>query len=258
MIHSPWAGIALVLAVLVTLFLVLRVVQLKYSPHPESIRKVLHITMGVVTLAFPWMFAEDWPVVLLAGMSMLLFVLLRFYPHLSRWLGDVIYAVERDSLGEFCFPFSVAVLFLLANGNVLLYSVPILTLALADPVAALIGMRYGRLWYQGVKSRKSVEGSLAFFMVTLVITFLSLQLFTETAYVDGLLIAFNLSALLTLVEAFGSHGLDNFLIPVAGFFLLKNLLSYDLAILLILLVCTIGLTMVLYSWRGDRHQHFSS
>ena len=32
------------------------------KPHPELLRKLLHVGMGLTTLLFPWLFADAWPV----------------------------------------------------------------------------------------------------------------------------------------------------------------------------------------------------
>jgi phytol kinase len=70
---------------------------------------------------------------------------------------------ERRSLGEVYFPAAVAVLFCLSHQTPLLFCIPILMLTLADAVAALIGVRYGRLRYQTLEGQKSAEGSITFF-----------------------------------------------------------------------------------------------
>ena len=53
-------------------------------------------------------------------------------------------------MGEFYFPVAVAVVFVLARGDTLLYLIPVLTLTVADSVGALIGVRYGFARYQTV------------------------------------------------------------------------------------------------------------
>jgi len=62
---------AIVTLVLLALFAGLRVYQTRYSPHPEFVRKLLHIMMGSITLTFPWLFNETWPVVTLAASTII-------------------------------------------------------------------------------------------------------------------------------------------------------------------------------------------
>jgi len=250
--QHPSAGIAFVLISLVLLIFLLRFVQLKTTLHPESIRKILHLVMGLVTLAFPWIFNEAWPVFILAFISMLLFSMLRFYPPLNRSIGSVLYSIKRDSMGEFFFPLGVAALFYLADGNALLYSVSILALVVGDTAAALVGIRFGRLYYHSFKGKKTVEGSLAFFIITSLITFVLLQLFSDINNIHALLISLNLGIMLALVEASGSKGSDNFFIPIVSILVIENLIKYNQFFLSLILTGLICLSIVLYVLRGIR------
>lgn len=252
MIPSPWVGIGLVLFVLVALFGVLRAVQLKYAVDPEFVRKALHMAMGSVALSFPWLFAQAQPVILLAGVSMALLAMLKFFPPLRRGFGAVIYSVERDSLGEFYFPAGILVAFLIAPDDVLVYAVSVLTLTFADPAAAFIGLRCGRPWYWGRRSAKTIQGSLGFLLATFVLVFLSLQMQAGADVVRSLLVAMNLAISLMAVEACGRQGLDNFLIPVSAVFLLQWLLTCSLPILLLILVCFFVATLAFSAIRAGR------
>src|SRR5262249_1979590 len=139
--------------------------------HPELARKIVHMGMGGVTLTFPWLFHEAWPVLLLAGVSILGLLALRVVGSLKSALGSVLGGVSRVSLGELYFPLAVRVLFVLFLGGpdgervprIILYAAPILLLTLADAAAALIGVSYGRLHYVTADGVKSWEGSLACF-----------------------------------------------------------------------------------------------
>src|SRR5262249_18012010 len=141
------------------------------SPHPEVVRKLLHMGMGLVTLSFPWLFDETWPVIVLAVLSIALLTSARLVAGLKSSLGSVVSGVARASLGEISFPVGVAVLFvLLIHGGAapfdlraVLYCIPVLLLTLADAAAALIGITYGRLQYPTADGVKSAEGSVAFF-----------------------------------------------------------------------------------------------
>ena len=65
----PLLGILLVLAVLFSLMAALKVYAHRCKPHPELVRKLLHIGMGLLTLSFPWLFNALWPVWLLAAIA---------------------------------------------------------------------------------------------------------------------------------------------------------------------------------------------
>jgi phytol kinase len=179
--------------------------------------------MGLMALALPAMFANNWPVIVLSAMTMLAMTALRKIASLRNRLGLVICGVERRSLGEFYFPLGVGSVFCLSNGDRVLYSIPVLVLALADAAAALVGEHYGRLRFRVIGGCKSVEGSLAFFAVSFLSVFLSLLLFKSQG--EAALIALGVSSALTIVEALAWRGNDNALIPVCGFFLLRMMVS---------------------------------
>jgi phytol kinase len=248
---NPWLGMGLVLACLGGLMGGLRVYQVRFAPHPEWVRKLLHVGMGLLALSFPWLFAETWPALALAALSIAVLVLLRFLESRAKGLGGVIAAVGRDSLGEVYFPAAVALVFVLSRlGNhdrperaALLYVIPILLLTLADAGAALIGVFYGRLRFATVDGQKSAEGSLAFFIVAFFCVHVPLLLRTETGRAETLLIALLLALLATMFEAVAWWGLDNLVLPLASLLLLKSYLQLGSGELLARLVIAAALSI---------------
>src|SRR5262249_54713981 len=142
-------GIVLVLAALGLLMTALKLYQSCCRPHPEWVRKLLHMGMGLVTLSFPWLFDESWPVWVLLVLAIAALLAVRLVKRLRSSLGSVIGGVQRTSWGEIYFPIGVALVFELSRRatdvspvqQILLYCVPILCLTLADALAALIGLR---------------------------------------------------------------------------------------------------------------------
>ncbi|MCP4041920.1 MAG: hypothetical protein GY731_08175, partial [Gammaproteobacteria bacterium] len=217
---APWLGIMLISLLLATVIAGLRIYQQHYNPHPEWVRKILHILMGLVALSFPWIFSTTWPVWTLAAIATggLLLLKLQSLPG-ADW-GGVVHGVKRLSLGEFYFPIAIAGIFQLAQGNIILYSIPILVLTLADATAALIGVYYGKSKYHATDGDKSVEGSAAFFTIAFLSVHIPLLLFTDIGRADCLLIGFIMGVLVMLFEALAWRGLDNLFIPFGSFFLL--------------------------------------
>jgi phytol kinase len=235
MVMNPWLGMALVMGALITLMGGLRWLQWRYAPHPEWVRKLLHVSMGLVVLSFPWLFHADWPVLVLAGVTVVGLAAVRRSRQLREQVGSVLGAVDRASLGELYFPIAVALVFVMARREpaeppqALLYCVPILILALADAGAALVGIRYGRLHYPTVDGEKSTEGSFAFFAVAFASTLGCLALWGGLDAERVWLIALLLGFLAMLVEAIAWNGLDNLVLPLASFLLLRNYLKLDAA-----------------------------
>lgn len=213
---APWLEMAAVLVALGGALAALRAVQVRFRPHPEAIRKALHVTMGGVTLTFPWLFEAAWPVVVLAVLATTAMAALRFAPPLRRAFGPVLHAVERLSIGELCFAPAVAVVFVLAGGDPVRYGLPVLLLACADPVAALAGQRWGCTRYRTPDGEKSLEGSAACFLTACACTHVPLLLFTATGRLESLLLAVLVAAAVALLEAAAWRGLDNLFIPLGG------------------------------------------
>jgi phytol kinase len=242
-----------------TLIGALRWYKRRYQPHPELVRKLLHIGMGLTALTFPWLFTSPWPVLLLAAITVPGLLLFRRVKTLKRQLGGVIDGVERtESLGEIYFPLGVAALFLLSGGEPLRYSIPLLLLALGDAVAALVGVRYGLLHYTTLEGHKSAEGSLAFFIVAFFSAHIPLLLFSQTGRAETLLISLILGFLLMMVEAIAWHGLDNLLIPVVGFLLLNTFLEMNVTELVIRLCLTLALVIFVFLWRRQAYLNDSA
>jgi len=224
---NPWLGMSLVVIAFAVLMVGLRAYRRSRCKDPELVRKLLHIGMGLVTLALPWLFATTWPVLVLTVGFILFLMALRVSQPLQRLLGGVIDGVTRESIGEIYFPLAVGLLFLLSAGDPLTFCTPMLILALADAAAALIGKRYGTLRYATPGGEKSIEGSVAFLTVAFLSTHITLLLFTDTGSPESLVIALTLALLVMLLEAIGWRGLDNLFIPLGAFVLLKTFLNLN-------------------------------
>jgi phytol kinase len=244
---NPWLGISAVLATLGALTAILRLFQGRVSP--ELSRKCVHIGMGFVCLSFPWIFPESWPVLMLAVLSLIALATVRVIPFLKRRAGSILGGVERQSWGEFYFPLAVAAVFLLARSDTLLYVIPLLTLTLADSVGALIGVRYGFTRYRTDEGLKSAEGSIAFFVAAFLSCHLPLLLMSETGRAETLLISLTAGFVVMLLEAISWRGLDNLLIPIGMFLLLKLYLPLEAQALLIRFLVILGLVVLVVLWR---------
>ena len=221
-------GIATVLTVLGGLLGGLRLFQKWRSPQPELLRKILHVGMGLVASSFPWLFDESWPVLVLGGLSLAGMLALRTVKALAGSVGTVVSGVDRASFGEIYFPLAIAMqwlIFLFESGTfeyrVLLYCIPLLLLTLADAAAALVGVNYGSQHYATSDGVKSAEGSLAFFLCAFLCVHLPLLLGSETARVETLLIAILLALVAMMFEAIAWAGLDNLILPLVGYLLLR-------------------------------------
>ena len=241
---SVWLGIGGAMGAFVTLVAGLRVYARTASPRPDATRKLLHLGSGLLTLAFPFVFAELWPVLLLTGATATLLALVKFQPWCRQRLGAIIGAGGRTTFGELYFPVAVATVFWLSRGDSpLLFVVPILVLTVADAAGAVVGFRYGMHRYFG--ATKSLEGSGAVALSTFLCTALPLDAWGGVGSAESLLIALLLALVVALLEASAWRGLDNLFVPIGGYFVLRALMPLDVEMLLVRLFGTVGLTVVL-------------
>lgn len=246
---NPWLAIPAILAGMMLLFAVLRVWQVLAHPHPELVRKVFHLGGGLLALPLPWLFSSPVPVWVLGASSIALFTLLRTVPILKAGPGQVLAAVQRSTVGEYGFILSLLLLFTWAHDNPLLYGVPLLILAIADAFAALVGKAYGKLFYTVSGGGKTVEGSVAFFLAAFFCVHVPVLLFTETPRPESLLIGINIGLMVMMAEAAAWWGLDNLIIPLFSYVLLRTFLHLDAAELLQHLGFLVALSLFIRYWR---------
>lgn len=217
-------GAALVVGLATMWVLAVSELARRRGADPEVSRKIAHMGAGLLCLTFPYLFSSPWSVLILS----LLFLALVIG---GRILGllDGVHGVERVSFGAYAFPVVIAALFFLAEGDALLFQIPVLVLTLADSAAALIGKGYGQREYTALGEMRTFEGSAAFFVATLLCVHLPLLLSLQTGRVESVLIAFNVAVLVTCFEAISVRGLDNLFIPVGAWYALHNFLRFDRA-----------------------------
>jgi phytol kinase len=241
---STGAAMAITLGAFLVLFGGLQVYARATGARPETTRKMFHTGSGVLTLAFPFLFRQIWPVLVLTGTSALLVAGVKFLPALRDRFGRVANRIERTTLGEVYFPIAVGLLFWLTRGsNPLLFVIPVLMLTFADATCALVGARYGMTRYLGAS--KSVEGSVAFVAIAFLCVEVPLLLWSDVGRAESLLIAATLALLVMLLEASAWRGLDNLFIPIGGYFLLRAYLPLDAAALLPRLLVTVTLVVLI-------------
>jgi phytol kinase len=241
---NTWAAMAIALGAFLVMFGGLQFYARATGARPETTRKMFHTGSGVLTLAFPFLFRQTCPVLVLTGTSALLVAGVKFLPALRDRFGRVANRVERTTLGEVYFPISVGLLFWLTRGsNPLLFVIPVLMLTFADATCALVGSRYGMTRYLG--ANKSLEGSVAFVAIAFLCVHVPLLLWSDVGRAESLLIAATLALLVMLLEGSAWRGLDNLFIPIGGFFLLRAYLPLDAAALLPRLLVTVALVVLI-------------
>ena len=225
-----YALIPLVVAAILALMHAVRLLAARTGTGAEVQRKIVHVAVGLSALAFPLVFSGPGPVFALMAVAILVMLALRR----SERLGAVLHSVERPSYGEVYMALVIALLFFRGAANPVLYVLPVLVITLSDSASALVGTAYGRMRFPVEDGHKSVEGVVAFFMVTVIVSMSVLLLMTDAGRLNVILLAFMIAAFCALVEADSWRGLDNLFVPAGAHLLLARHLYTDPSVLLAL------------------------
>ncbi len=207
---EDWRGAILLSSIFVALLIIAELWSRLGHGKPEHTRKLVHTGGGITCLFFPFLVTSPWTVLLMALPLTILFVL-------GGKLGFLksLHGVARKSRGAEYYPLAVFLTFVLTLGKPWLYLPAVLTLAVADAFAALIGSRYGVVRYEVEDEHKSLEGSLVFLVIAFLAIHLPLLLLTDLPRPVCVLAALLVAALVTGFEAISLQGADNLFVPLA-------------------------------------------
>lgn len=218
-IEEEIKGALLVAGGVGTVFLVSELLYHLGRLEAEKTRKIAHFGSGLTVLALPWLLRSAWTVLLLSCGFVLLLAGTR-----RAGLLPSVHAVPRRSRGAHYYPLSILVVFLISQGDPLLYLVPILILALCDPAAALVGQELGTFSYRvEADSSRTVEGSATFFALAYLISLVGLGLAgpEDLTFPSLLLVPLCVAVVATGVEAICTGGADNLFVPYAALLVLR-------------------------------------
>lgn len=217
--------------VLLGLMAIVRRLAGRFGLNAELQRKLIHIGTGLYAMTLPWLFPARWPVYVLVGVTLIVMAALRMPG--SR-LGKTLHGVDRASYGDLLLAIAVGLCLFLSGNQPFVYVLPIAVLTLADAMAALIGSTYGTRFFHVEDGRKSIEGSVAFFTVTLLVSIICLMLMTPFAPLNILVLSVMVAAFGTFVEAVSWRGFDNLFLPMGLLIFLSTHANdplYDLLLL---------------------------
>lgn len=199
-----------------------------FKLRAELTRKIVHIGTGIICLTFPFYLTSHWSVLFLTICFFLILFLSIKWNKLQSING-----VDRVTRGSFLYPLSVYLSFwsysilnhqnfigqdimvsevsIEGVQNSMYYFLPIMILAFSDPIAAIVGKKFPMGRYSLFGNQKTLSGSTAFFIVTLLLSILFYGSMETQVILTSLLIAF----VSTVSEAIANKGYDNIFIPVS-------------------------------------------
>jgi dolichol kinase len=203
--------------VLVTIFASKLIEKSLRLPTGAS-RKFLHIMIGNLVFIIPFFTIAVFPVMVAAPFIIVTLLASPISPAMSlgkkmKGLADI--TDQGHELGLVYYAVSYTCLALLFPMKPYVVGVGIIPMAYGDGMASIIGKRFGKIKYK-VAAEKSLEGSAAMFLFSLVGLFISIAYFSvfypfavfskTAAILAAVLVA-------TVIEGVSPMGFDNLTIP---------------------------------------------
>jgi len=214
-------GILFSFLYVIAILLIATVMEAKEWLSPYVARKFVHFLVGSWILPTFFLF-DHWYMAIIPPFC---FIWANLYLERKR-----LFSFEmREGYGTVYFPISFLLLLIFFwDPSLRVYAVlGGLIMAWGDPMAALIGRRWGKHRYPRGQIYKSFEGSAAMAVTAFVACFVSFAVFQPSALWNTVAWSLLLAGLATLIEAFSGRGLDNLTVPLGtawiGYLLFVNL-----------------------------------
>lgn len=152
-------------------------------------RRLFHCSMGIgVGLVYQFLLTHSRAIYILGFCACVVYILEQIrinYPELAgniKIINKYLFRAEEQLKESAGVPYVMGLLLTLISFPKVVALVAIYTLAVADPLSAIIGIKYGK---NKIVENKSLEGSLAFFFSTFFISFF--VFYWWTSYVGEML-----------------------------------------------------------------------
>tara|TARA_S200000501_G_scaffold376175_1_gene430294 strand:- start:628 stop:1227 length:600 start_codon:yes stop_codon:yes gene_type:complete len=179
-----------------------------FSLESEDSRKIVHVSSLLTVCTWPF-FLENYGIYIIC----ILFILINIYTK-KAGMFKAVHTVRRATIGAEILPVGIMIstfFFLPENRTSFIYG--ILIVCFSDLMAELVGKKLKFYEYKIFGQKKSLGGSIAFFISTFLITSGMLIYLGTDIIISHVMI---ISVLLCLVEAVHTFGLDNFTLPVVS------------------------------------------
>jgi phytol kinase len=220
-VGSALGDVGGILGTVVFVFIVIgiaEVIRRRFSLSSNFTRKVIHI--GVGNWIFIWPFAFDhWYAILVPPAF---FVVLNYISYRRELFKAMERKEKAGGLGTVYYAISLSIIAPIAMilGVTWIAASAIMLMAWADGLSDPIGRRYGKHKYHVAGSTKSVEGSLAFFLIgvcSVAVTLMFFGAFSRLPAISVPIFSVGIAALGTFIEAVSPAGTDNLTVPIVSF-----------------------------------------
>lgn len=183
----------------------------KASVDTEKSRKFVHVSGGILSLFLPYYIHSHWYVLGLCSIA--------FLTLLITWIRkDLpgIHKTKRKSVGSVIFPIPIYVCFAVAceRNEEMLFHIPVLLLTFSDTFAELGGKKWGKYGPAFFGGKKTLVGSLSFFVsaaAIMLLYFAGGMNGMGIGQAGGLLL---IALAASIVELVSMNGWDNLTVPL--------------------------------------------
>lgn len=188
----------------------------RFKVNGEITRKFAHFTATLAVVPFPYIFTSHWYVLILAS----LFFAVLLITHQIKQLKSI-HDIGRKSMGSYLLPVSIYLTFLISNlsDNKFLFILPMLILAISDPMASILGINLvnynNKIKIFGHKLAKTYLGSGAFFVSSFIISIIAFYFHFALFDLKTFGLALVIAIVGTLAELISWRGSDNLTIPLS-------------------------------------------
>jgi dolichol kinase len=182
----------------------------------EYLRKFFHITAVSFIAFWPWIIT--WHQIQFLAVCMLAVILA------GRYFGVLRYhkRIHRITYGDIFLALAILICSFITQEKVF-FAIALLQVALADGLAAVVGISYGKKWgYKVFGYTKTVIGTMVFWIVSVeILTAGLLAAHNLFSYQDYFYLLLILPPVLTIMENLAVLGIDNLVIPLLTIAILK-------------------------------------
>jgi dolichol kinase len=196
-------------------------------------RKAVHLFAGLSIFSSPYYTWEFWPVIIAGTLTLL--VLLSSKKSKVKQLKELYDSIGEEAeekvgylQGPFHYCLSILVLitlFVIFAPDQLYFPIAgLLLMIISDTLASVIGKRYGKIKLKipWIKSERTLEGSLAFFISGFVLCFIAFTVIgvtnpitqTQISFDFAILLSFITSILAMIIEMISPSTWDDLTVPV--------------------------------------------
>lgn len=195
--------LTLLIAISTTFILGAEFIKRKFSVSVDITRRLIHVGTATVAAVSPFFVTKEMIVFVSIIFAGVLFIG-RMYN-----LFSAVHSVKRYTFGEVYLPLGVAITaFFFLPQNIQAFQYGIFIMGISDAVGGFIGEKFGKRTLTIFGSNKTLEGSISFFLCSVIITAIFYPMFGYWLVLTPLV--------LTFVEVIFVYGLDNLVLPIVA------------------------------------------